>query len=262
MQDEHDERSQWLGRAGFAARGVVYGLVGAIAIAVAVGAEKNPANATGALASLADGSLGKVLLIAIAAGLGGYAVFRSIEVFRGRPRTDGGEDVMTRISSGAQAIIYGGLCLSAVRLVLDAGGGGGGSEKQATSTVFDLPAGVALVFVGGAILVGVGVFQAYQSLTDGFEEDLETERMSPAIRRLANVTGVVGHAARAVIYSLVGGFLIKAAVEHDAKDTIGLDGALQELAQQSFGPLLLFAVAAGLFTYGAYCLIEARYHRF
>lgn len=256
--------SHWPGRAGFAAKGILYGIIGIVAIAVALGSEKSTADQTGALASLADSTGGKLLLILLAAGLGGYALFRLAEVFEG-PALAGedAEGAVQRVASLLRFVIYGALCVSAVRLVVDAGGSsGGGSEKQATSTVFDLPAGVALVAIAGVALIGVALYQAYQALTTGFEEDLQTERMSPRMRKAATWTGTGGHAARTVIYLLIGGFLIKAAAEHDSKEAVGIDGALQEVAQQSFGPVLLFLVAAGLFVYGAYCLIEARYHRF
>lgn len=254
-----EDGSHWLGRAGFVAKGVLYGIVGAVAIAVAVGSENRAPDQTGALSSLADGTLGKLLLALIAAGLGALALFRLLEAYRGPAA--GMDSTGERLASLARAVVYGGLCFTALD-VLIGGAGSSGNEKQSASTVFDLPGGVILVLGAGAVLVGVGLYQAYRSATDGFEEDLRTGEMGPAMRRLASLTGVAGHAARAVIYVLVGGFLVKAAVEHDSQEAIGLDGALQELSQQPLGPLLLFLVAAGLFIYGAYSLIESRYHDF
>lgn len=259
---EAQQGSEWLGRAGFAAKGVVYGIVGIIAIAVALGGEKSTADQTGALASLAGSTAGKLLLIALALGLAAYAAFRLLEVIRGVPGEDGGSEVVERIASLVRAVVYAALSVSAARIVLDAGGKSGGNEQQTTSTVFDLPAGVALVLIGGLVIIGVGLYQASQALSSDFEEDLETARMSASTRSLARWLGTAGHAARAVVFVLIGGFLVKAAVEQDSKEAIGLDGALQEVAQQSFGAVLLLLVAAGLFVYGAYCLIEARYHRF
>lgn len=247
-------------RAGLVAKGVVYGIVGIVAIAVSLGEEKKTADQTGALASLADSGAGKLLLIALAIGLGSYALFWLIEVFTGPANEDGAKDGLIRAASGVRAIVYGGLCVAAIRLVADAGTSSG-NEKSTTSTVFDLPAGVALVFAAGVVLVGVGIYQAYKSASTDFEDELETGRMSPRMRSLTRVLGVAGYAARAVVYALIGGFLIKAAVEHDAKEAIGLDGALQETSQQAFGPLLLFVLAAGLFMYGGYSLIEARYRK-
>lgn len=255
--------SEWherIGRVGFTAKGALYGIVGIIAIAVAVGSESKTADQNGALASLAGSSGGKLLLIALAIGLGAYALFRLIEVFTGSATESGGSDTLERAASVVRFVVYGALCVSAIRLIADAGKSGG-NESKTTSTIFDLPAGVVLVGIAGVVMVGVGIYQAYTAASCSFEEDLERSRMSAETRSLAHWVGIAGHAARGVVFVLIGGFLIKAAVEHDAKETVGLDGALGEIAQQTYGSFLLFLVALGLLTYGAYSLIEARYRK-
>lgn len=259
-----EDQNRWherVGRVGFAAKGILYGIIGIVSIAVALGTEKKAADQAGALASLSDSSAGELLLIALAIGLGAYAIFRLIEVFVGSANEDGTKDKVERIASVARFFIYGGLCVSAIRL-LGEQGKGGGNERDATSTVFDLPAGAALVMAAGVVVIAVGAYQAYKALSTTFEDDLERARMSPGVQTLAHRLGIAGHAARAVVFFLIGGFLIKAAVEHDAKDAVGLDGALEEIAQQTLGSLLLGLVAVGLLVYGAYCLIEARYRNF
>ena len=227
---------------------------------MALGDEKKAADQSGALSSLADGTAGKALLAALAIGLGAYALFRLIEVFVGPANEDGAEDKLERIASVARFVLYGGLCVSAVRL-LAGDGTSSGNEQSTTSTVFDLPAGVVLVFIAGLVMIGVAIYQGYQAASTSFEDDLEIGRMSPAMRSVAHDVGITGHAARAIVFVLIGGFLIKAAVEHSSKEAVGLDGALQEIAQQTYGSLLLFVVAVGLLVYGAYCLIEARYRK-
>lgn len=249
------------GRLGFVAKGILYGIIGIVAIAVALGDEKKTADQTGALASLADSSAGKLLLIALAIGLGAYAGFRLIEIFVGPANEDGAKDKLFRVASAVRFVVYAVLCYSAIKIIANAGKSSS-NTKDTTSTVFDLPAGRALVLIAGAVMIGVGVYQAYKAASTSFEEDLDTGRMSPGMRTATHYTGIAGHASRSIIYALIGGFLIKAAVEYDAKEAVGIDGALKEVAQQTFGPVLLFAVALGLFIYGAYCLIEARYRKF
>jgi hypothetical protein len=73
------------------------------------------------------------------------------------------------------------------------------------------------------------------------------------------VIGVLGHAARGVVFLLAGFFIVRAASEYDPKEAIGLDGALAKLAHAAYGPFLLGAVAVGLFAYGLFCLVQARY---
>jgi len=72
---------------------------------------------------------------------------------------------------------------------------------------------------------------------------------------------VVGLLARLVVFGLIGGFAIKAALEYDPNEAIGLDGALQKLSHQSYGPWLLGLTAAGLVAYAIFCFADARYRR-
>lgn len=255
-----DDWHERLGRVGFAAKGALYGIIGVVAIAVAIGSEKSTTDQTGALASLADKPAGNVLLVLLAIGLGAYSLFRLVEVFVGPANDDGAKAILERLASVARFVLYGALCVSAVRLIADAGTSGG-NETSTTSTVFDLPAGVALVFIAGVVMIGVALYQGYKAGSTSFEDELDQSRMSPRMKSAARYLGVGGHAARSVVFVLIGGFLIKAAVEHSSKEAVGLDGALQEIVQQPFGSVLLFIVALGLFVYGAFCLIEARYRK-
>jgi hypothetical protein len=83
--------------------------------------------------------------------------------------------------------------------------------------------------------------------------------MSETTRRWTTRAGVVGYLARAVVLVLIGVFLLRAALDYDPNEAVGLDGALQKLAHQTFGPLLLGVVAAGIAIYGLFCLVRAAY---
>ena len=85
--------------------------------------------------------------------------------------------------------------------------------------------------------------------------------MSSEARPWAIAIGVVGHAARGIVFALVGIFLLRAAWQYDAQEAIGIDGALRKVADAPYGPVLLGLVAAGLLAYGAFCVIQARYRR-
>jgi len=249
-----------IGRAGFAAKALVYGMVGFVAIGVAVGNGNQTKGQTGALRELAGGSVGKALLVAVAIGLGAYALYRLVEVFVGSPTKHGDEEKLERAASVGRFVIYGGLCVAAIRILAQSGGTSSGPSKT-TSTVFDLPAGEVLVFIAGLVVIGVGLYQGYRGASQDFEDDLDAARMGATTKRIARPLGIAGHAARAVVFTLIGAFLIKAAVEHDSSEALGLDGALQEIARQDYGAALLFVTAVGLVLFGAYTMIEARYRR-
>jgi hypothetical protein len=107
-----------------------------------------------------------------------------------------------------------------------------GNEKKQTEAVLDWPAGRWLVGVLGAGLVAWGLGSAYRGVTKKFKDDLHTARMSARAETWATRVGVVGYLARAIVYALAGVFLIRAAYEFDPKEAVGLDGALQKVADQ------------------------------
>jgi Domain of Unknown Function (DUF1206) len=258
-------RSRWtelFGRLGFAAKGALYAIVGVIAIKVAAGQGGNPEDQKGALATLADEPFGMVLLVVLALGLTAYALWGLVEVVIGPRDKDGVEDYAERAASVGRAIIYGALAAFAWAIVVGSGGASSsGSESEQTAMILDWPGGVALVTIAGLIVIGIAAYQGYEAATQGFLDDLELARMSENERRTATLLGTAGHAARAVVFALIGVFLVKAALEYDPREAIGLDGALKELAGQPYGSVLFGVVATGLLLYGLYCLVEARYRK-
>jgi len=249
----------WLARAGLAARGVVYGVIGAIALAVALGAGTRPTNQQGALAAIAAEPFGSVLLGLLAAGLAGYSIWRLTRAVtgRGREETDG---TGARIAAAASGIAYLVLFVVALEILLSSGGGGGNTSRQ-TAGVLGWPAGPELVGAAGAVMIGVGVFQGFKALAGKFMETSRTGEMDRRVRSAYAAVGAFGHLARAVVFVLVGYGLIRAAIDYEPNKAGGLDGALRELAHASYGPVLLGAVAAGLIAFAVYSIADARYRK-
>jgi hypothetical protein len=254
--------SRWVeraGRAGYVAKGVIYSLIGLIALQVPLGLEEQPEDKQGALRMVAQQPFGELLLLALAAGLAGYALWRLAQAFF--DTEDDGTDAKGLAKRGsyvARAALYGFFAFSAFALVAGLGSSGG-NEQQEAASAFDLPLGRWLVAAVGLGFLGAGVYNGYRSLTKGFRKHLREHEVSPKVRGWVIVLGVVGHAARAVVFSLVGIFLVRAAWEYDASEAKGIDGALLTLAEAPYGPAVLFAVGAGLLAYGAFCLVQARY---
>jgi uncharacterized protein DUF1206 len=251
---------EWLARAGFAARGVIYGLIGILALELAFGNSGNDASQQGALQTIAAQPFGKVLLVLVAIGLAGYALWRLVHALigHGPERSDSTFDRITALLSG---LIYAGLCALAVEILLGSGGGGSHDAPKATAGVLGWPGGPWIVGAVGVALIGVGLYQGYRGVTKDFLEDSKTERMGPRIRSWIEWIGTFGHLSRMVVSGLVGVFLIKAAVEFDPNKAVGLDGALAKVEHASYGPFLLTLVAAGLIAFGVYSLSDARYRR-
>jgi Domain of Unknown Function (DUF1206) len=261
-------RGTWgrrLARAGLAAKGVTFGLVAVLALAVAFGKRGNLEDRPGALQTLAETGAGRFLIAALAVGLAGYAFWRFAQAALGE-KLESGEDVsvLKRIGYVGQGLIYAWLCVLCATLVFQAdeagsGGGGGQGEDRATRIALEQPLGRYLVIAVGLGILGAALFNLYRALTAKFREELKEEQMGPNERRWYTVLGVAGHLARAVIFGLAGLFLVRAAWEYDPNEAIGLDGALAKLAQADYGPVLLGSTAAGLLAFGAFCLVQARY---
>jgi Domain of Unknown Function (DUF1206) len=260
-------RSSWVdgvARYGLVAKGISYGLVGVLAAALAVDGGGKATSREGALATLADESWGKVLLVALALGFAAYGLWRLLQaLFDREDEGTGAKGLAKRAGYLVRAAIYAVLTYSTVRLLTGSGGGESqtGEARKTTAQVLDWPAGRWLVGMAGLFLVGVGVFNGYRAFTQKFEEKWKTGEMSLSEQRWGGRIGTAGLLSRFVVFSLIGVFLIKAAVEYEPQEAIGLDGALQKVVQASYGPWLLGLVAAGLICYGVFCFIEARYRR-
>ena len=249
----------WLARAGLVAKGVSYGIVGLLAVALAAGQGGTATSREGALHALAQESFGEIVLILLVIGFVAYVLWRLVQAFA--MPTDDGKDWLKRAGFVGRAAIYSGLAFSTLSILLGDGGGSSqtGKAHKTTAMVLSWPAGTWLVGLGGAILIGVGLWNAYRGLARKFEDKWNTGHMGAAAKRWGGRAGVVGHLARAVVFTLIGVFVIRAALQYDPKEAIGLDGALQKLASADYGPYLLGLTAAGLIAYGLYCLADARF---
>ena len=250
-----------LSRAGFVARGVVYLIIGLLAFDLATGHGGKITNQQGALKTVEQQPFGHFLLALVAVGLGGYAVWRLFRAILGHGPEDA-DTGLERLGALGSGIVYAGLCAIAVKLLTSSGPSGtSGNAKHSASGVFAWPAGRWLVLVAGLVMIGVGCYQLVRGLAKKFLDDDKTEQMGHTMKTWITWAGVVGHVARAIVFSLVGVFLVKAAVDYKANEAVGLDGALAKLYGQSYGPWLLGAVAAGLIAFGIFSITEARYRR-
>jgi hypothetical protein len=240
-------------RFGLVAQGVSFALVAVLAIKLALGVGGAATDREGALRTIAHHPVGRAIVIALAAGFACYALWRLWEVVT--------EDKLTkRIGALGKAAIYGGLTAAAVSILLGEGSGGSGQkQKEATAGILGWPAGKWIVMGIAAGIAGAALWNLWRGVSCRFLKQLKTGEMSAAVRRWATRIGVVGLVARAVVFGLIAWFFFKAATDYDPNKAQGLDGALRKLAHESYGTWLLAIVAAGLFAYGLFCLIQARY---
>ena len=256
----HSRPFEWLARAGLVARGVIYAIIGVLAIKLAIGDGGETTNQNGALATISKQPFGKALLILMAIGLAGYAIWRLVRAAIGHG-PESADDLKERVDGLASGIAYGALFVTAVSIVIGSGSGGSGSPDKATGGVLDWPGGQILVAIAGLVVIGVGLQQGYKGITRKFLENSKTELMSQTVERWFTALGVFGHLARLVVFALIGYFFIRAAIDYDPDKAVSLDGALTAVGQASYGPILLGIVAAGLIGFAAYSVADARYRK-
>lgn len=252
-----------LARAGYAAKGLVYVVIGALALQAALGAGGQTTDTKGALFVIAQHSWGRALLIVLSVGLAGYALWRVVMgIWDSESKGNDAKGIITRIGYVFSGLAYGGLALTAFQLI------GGTQQRTGHSMRYDWtaralaqPWGRWLIAIVGLVVIGIAINAFYKAYSAKFREHLKTASMSATETTWVTRAGRAGYAARGVVFLLIGWFFIQAALHSSARETGGLDQALTTVAQQPYGPWLLGIVAAGLVAYGLYGWYEAFYRR-
>jgi len=252
--------------AGYIAKGVVYGMVGVLALLAAFGQGGSTEGTRGAIQEIGQQPYGTVMLVIVGVGLVAYVLWRLAQsFFDAEGAGSDAKGLVRRAAFFVSACTYGLLAFFTFNAAFGGGGssaGGGGGSKSMTAELMSQPFGRWLVGIVGAVVVGVGLYQGYRAWSKKFMEKYDTSKMSPTERTWAKRFGVAGLAARCVTFLIIGGFVIEAAATADPQETKGLGGALRTLASQPYGTWLLAIVAAGLVAYGVYCFSRAFYRDF
>ena len=248
------------GRAGFVARGVVYVLVGVLALRIAFGDGGREADRQGALQQVAAQPFGKAMLWLLVVGFGCMAIWRGS---RALPAKGPKNKVGSRMLDGGRAVFYGFVCWGTASFAAGTGGSSGSDAKSRdwTASALRLPGGQVLVGLAGCVLIGVGATLAVRALMRRFLRRLETGRMSRRVRQVVTGLGVGGGAARGAVFTGVGVFVLVAAIRFDPHQAKGMDATLRTFAHTPAGPWLLVAVAVGLVLFGGFSFASARWRR-
>ena len=249
-----------LARAGLTARGVLYILIGLVAILVALGQTSQEADQQGALQLLAGQPYGLVSLWLLGIGFAGYALWRLSEAAFGV--TGEGNGAGARLKSLVRALIYAFFAYLTFKIIAGTGTGSQTKKQQdLTATVMHHPGGQWLVGIVGLAIVIAGLVLVFEGIRRKFLKYLQLSQLSPRTRRIVEWLGVIGTAARGAVFALAGVLVIEAAVTYKPAKAGGIDKALLTLRNQPFGEFLLILAALGLIIFGIYGLCEARWRR-
>lgn len=253
-----------LARLGYASKGLVYFIVGFLAAQAVFSTGGRTTDTSGALSEIVNQPFGKFLLFLVTIGIIGYALWRIVQTILD-PEHQGdkidAKRIAQRMGYALSALAYGGLALTAVKLIMGSGGGNSDTTEDLTAQILAQPFGQWLVGLAGAIVIGVGFSYFYEAYKAKFRRHFKLDEMSQSEQTWAIRLGRFGIAARGVVFVIIGFFLIQAARLSDASQTKELGDVLAILAQQPFSPVILALVPLGLIAYGIYSVIEARYRR-
>lgn len=251
-----------LARAGLAARGVMYGLIGVIAVQIALGSTHREADRSGALRLVAATPFGSVILWLLVIGFAGLTLWRLSEAAWGAAGPSG-HKTSQRLISLCKAVVYGFVTWGILKFALGLGAPASTNKqsRDLTAAAFKHSGGRYAVAIAGILIVGIGVYLAYQAYRARFLRGLRMGSCSRRTRDVVTSFGRAGGIARGAVFVTVGIFLIVAAVDAKPGQAKGIDSALVTLARTPLGPWLLGVVALGLVLFGIFSCCEARWRQ-
>ena len=251
-----------LARAGFVARGIMYIIIGCIAIDIAISHSGKKADSSGALRVVGSNPFGKVVLWLLVLGFVGLALWRLTEAIYGAAGPDG-HKAGKRIAALGRTILYGFLAYVVLKYAIGAGApkSSNSQSKDLTATVMAHPGGRVLVILAGLALAIAGAILAYKAWRKDFLKHLQLGTAGPTARRVVERLGQIGGIARGVVFAAAGIFLFVAGVKANPGQAKGMDATLRSFASTPLGPWLLVLVAAGLVVFGLFSWCEARWRK-
>ncbi len=260
-EEKAKEATGWMARIGYAAKGIVYVLIGVLTLQAAFGLGSANVNKNIVLLKIFNQPYGKWLLVLLAFGLASYALWRIIQGLLD-PEDDQGEDtggLAERVGHVVTGLAYAGLTYIAIELVLGFGAARSNPaiSQKWTAFVLGKPFGRILIGLVGGFLLALGLYISYRGWTIDFESDLKERDLSPSAQKWAIRLGRFGYMARGIIYVVIGIFFLQAAFLFSPSQVGGFGEAIQALASQPYGPWLAGIVGAGLAAYGLYAIVLA-----
>jgi hypothetical protein len=245
-------------RAGYAARGVVYLSIGAMALLAALDLWPRAEGALGALEAWGRWPAGIILLWLVGLGLYGFAGWRALQSLfdadrLGRkPRA-----IVSRLGQAISGVTYAGLAVAVFGLV-DAledlhEADDQAATQEAVAKALEMPLGGLAVVAVGLFVLGAGIGSFVRAFVDHFGRGLDGDRET---RAWAGALARFGYAARGVALAPAGVLLVSAGLNARASDARGLEGALNLLHDGPLGEVVLSLTALGLLAFGAFAIVE------
>jgi hypothetical protein len=262
-QPQRSDMVRKLARFGYLTRGVVYTLMGVLALLAAFGEGGQVGGGPETVRTIAAQPFGYALAVVVGVGLLAYALWRFAEAaldLQGHGTDSKG--ITKRLGYAGSGLMNGAVGVLALDIVFGSGGGGGGDGASTyVGKLMQSSLGSVVIALIGLGLILFGLQQIAAGYSEKFVKQLHTERMNEKERKWTILAGKAGHIARGIVFPIIGIFLIQAVLRHDPSEARGIGGALWAVASQPFGQILLVLVAFGLACFGAYQIVFAKYGR-
>ena len=264
-QARHAATNPWferLERFGFVVRGLLYIIMGVLALQLAAGVGGATVTPAGAIALIARQPQGKLMLVLIAVGLAGYSLWGFVRaILDPLGRGNDAKGLLDRAGFLFSGVSYGILLIPTVMTLLDKPSPiAAGSTTGMPASLVSGPSGKWLVVAFGLFWLAAGAGQLMTAYVAHFTRDLKTGSMSAQEVKTATWMGRIGFAARGIVFALIGVIILQTAFAVGANQSQGIDGALAVLARAPYGAFLLGAVAIGLIVFGAYSAMCAKWN--
>ncbi|MFI5663228.1 DUF1206 domain-containing protein [Streptomyces sp. NPDC051684] len=252
-------------RAGFLGRGVIYLLIGFLALRISFvdGGGGKQADRGGAVAEIAEKPFGMALLWLLGIAVAGMAVWRLSEAAFGQAGPDGRKAGKRAMAAG-RCVFYGFVAYSVLSFAAGEKSSGGSSDKSSkdvTAKVLEWPHGQWIVGAAGLAVAAAGVWIAVRALLRKFHKHLKMSEIPSRARKFVDFLGVSGGAARGVVFTVAGVFAVTAAVRHEPGRAKGMDDTLRSFTDTPAGPWLLILIAVGLVAFGLFSWVNARWRK-
>jgi len=256
-----------LARFGYATCGVIYFVIGLLAVLMAFGFGGKTSDQQGAISMIGTQPAGRILLWLVLIGLVCYSLWGLIRaIFNPFHQGHDVKGFALRIGYLVSAAAYALLVMPTYALISGGAqpaqnGAQQGQIQQYTAKILEMPYGQVLVGILGIIVISVGLIQFFQGFKSGFERKIYLAKLNSVQLRRIRILGRFGTIARGIIFALIGLFIVRAAYTANSQQVKGFDSTLTSILQQPYGRWLMGVIALGLISLGLYFLCLSIFFR-
>ena len=249
-----------LGRLGYVAKGIVYIVIGFLAVEAALGRGGKTTDSKGAIRVIGESPFGKLALVVIAVGLFGYAAWRLVSAATdGERRGDQASSIAMRVGDAFRGLAYGSLGVWTLKLLTHKQAANGNQAPGFVAKLMGMPGGRFLVIASGLAFIGYAIYQIYKASTGKFMKRLNVASSSADVKTWVERFGRFGITARAVVFGMIGFLIIRAGQNYNPSEAGGIAQSLNAIAREPKGHIIFAIVAIGLIAFGLFQIATAKY---